>query len=112
MLAYYHLIIYMKLNKCLFLDRDGTINEDVGYLDNINDIQIPKENLETISTLSKLNFFNIIVSNQSGVGLGYFNTKVVKKIYDKISRIITENNGRIDKIYFDTIGVFFFNWRV
>ncbi len=91
-----------KSKGAIFFDRDGTINEDVGYLDNINDIQIPKENLETISSLSELNFFNIIVSNQSGVGLGYFNTKVVKKINDKISRIITENNGRIDKIYFDT----------
>ena len=72
-----------KSKGAIFFDRDGTINEDVGYLDNINDIQIPKENLETISTLSELNFFNIIVSNQSGVGLGYFNTKVVKKLMIK-----------------------------
>ncbi len=91
-----------KSKGAIFFDRDGTINEDVGYLDNVNDIHIPKENLETISTLSELDFFNIIVSNQSGVGLGYFNTKIVKKINDKITRTITENNGRIDKIYFDT----------
>tara|TARA_A200000113_G_scaffold215492_1_gene219868 strand:- start:2300 stop:3280 length:981 start_codon:yes stop_codon:yes gene_type:complete len=86
----------------IFFDRDGTINKDVGYLNNVNDIHIPKENLETISKLSELNLFNIIVSNQSGVGLGYFDTKMVKKINDEISRTINKNNGRIDKIYFDT----------
>tara|TARA_B100001093_G_C26859867_1_gene1029467 strand:- start:1032 stop:2012 length:981 start_codon:yes stop_codon:yes gene_type:complete len=86
----------------IFFDRDGTINKDVDYLHSIDKIEISSKNLKAISKLSELNYLNIIVSNQSGVGRGYFNEKSVEKINDKIINIIIDNNGQIDNIYFDT----------
>ncbi len=94
-----------KLDKsigAIFFDRDGTINKDVGFLNSVDKIEISSKNLKAISKLSELNFLNIIISNQSGVDRGYFNVKAVEKINNKIIKIISDNNGRIDNIYYDT----------
>ncbi len=94
-----------KLDKsigAIFFDRDGTINKDVGFLNSVDKIKISSKNLRAISKLSELNYLNIIISNQSGVDRGYFNVKAVEEINNKIIKIISDNNGRIDNIYYDT----------
>ncbi len=52
--------------------------------------------------MSKLNYKNIIVSNQSGISRGYFTDSDLKKVNNRVIELITENGGRIDQIYFDT----------
>mgnify|MGYP006092129215 FL=1 len=86
----------------IFLDRDGTINEDVGYLNSIEDIVISEGNLVALRKISQFNLFNIIITNQSGVGYGYFTLQEMNKINNEILKIINLNGGRIDKIYCDT----------
>ena len=56
----------------IFLDRDGTINIDSEFIDEINKIKIPEKNLKAIKHLSSLGYLNIIITNQSGVGYNYF----------------------------------------
>ncbi len=85
----------------IFFDRDGTINDDVGYLDSLDNIKIQKENLDGLRKLSTLDFINIIISNQSGVGHKYFSISELNKINDEIILRINKSGGRIDKIYFD-----------
>tara|TARA_B100001250_G_scaffold370770_1_gene355145 strand:+ start:1689 stop:2684 length:996 start_codon:yes stop_codon:yes gene_type:complete len=91
-----------KINKAIFLDRDGTINEDVGYLNNLEDINISQETLDGLEKISKLDYLNIIVTNQSGVERGYLTKETLNEINRKIKEIIEQQNGRIDHIYFDT----------
>ncbi len=89
-------------NKAIFLDRDGTINVDVGYLNNLEDINISQETLDGLEMISKLDYLNIIVTNQSGVERGYLSLDTLSDINKRIIDIIEEKNGRIDHIYFDT----------
>ena len=86
----------------IFLDRDGTINIDSGFIDEINKIKIPEKNLKAIKHLSSLGYLNIIITNQSGVGYNYFSLSTMKKINNRVTDLIVENGGRIDKVYFDT----------
>tara|TARA_X000000950_G_scaffold289542_1_gene415253 strand:+ start:6459 stop:7439 length:981 start_codon:yes stop_codon:yes gene_type:complete len=86
----------------IFFDRDGTINEDVGYLNSIDNIKIQKDNLEALRKLSSLDFINIIISNQSGVGHKYFSISKLNEINNEILLRIEKSGGRINKIYFDT----------
>ena len=86
----------------VFFDRDGTINEDVGYLSSIEDIKISEHNLDALSKISRLNLFNIVITNQSGVGYRYFTIHEMEKINIEILKVINSNGGRIDKIYYDT----------
>ena len=86
----------------IFLDRDGTINEDVGYLDSLQDIRISQENLPALNNLSNLNLLNIIITNQSGVGQNFFSIETLHSINAQIIKLIEQNNGKIDKLYYDT----------
>ena len=91
-----------KDDKAIFLDRDGTINEDKGYINSSEDIEIKEINLKGIREMSKLKYKNIIVSNQSGISRGYFTESDLKKVNNRVIELIKENGGRIDQIYFDT----------
>ena len=96
------IITKFKDDKAIFLDRDGTINEDKGYINSSEDIEIKEINLKGIREMSKLKYKNIIVSNQSGISRGYFTESELKKVNNRVIELITENGGRIDQIYFDT----------
>ena len=58
--------------KTIFLDRDGVINKDIGYLHRINEFQFIDGIFETCKHFLKINYQIIIVSNQSGIGRGYY----------------------------------------
>lgn len=89
-------------NAAIFFDRDGTINKDRGYINSIDDVEIKDINLQGLRKLSCLNFKNIIITNQSGVSKGLISDEQLKGVNNKIKKIVENNGGRIDKIYFDT----------
>ena len=59
--------------KTIFLDRDGVINKEVGYLSRITDFKFIKGVFDACLYFQKLNYKIIIISNQSGIARGYFN---------------------------------------
>ena len=59
-------------NKAIFLDRDGTINVDVGYTHKVEDLRIIPRVIEGLKLLQKSKYSLIIITNQSGIGRGYF----------------------------------------
>ena len=58
---------FKKINKACFLDRDGVINEDIGYLHKIEDFNWIDGAQNAIDYLKKIGYLVILVSNQSGV---------------------------------------------
>jgi len=90
-----------KENSAIFLDRDGTINDDVGYLSDKSKINIPEENLIGLKLISKLKYLNIIITNQSGVSKGLLSENKLKEINKCLIDKIESYGGRIDKVYYD-----------
>lgn len=88
-------------NAAIFFDRDGTINEDTGYLTDVSEIKISDENFKGLKLISQLQYLNIIISNQSGVEKGYLSKDKVNKINEVLVNKIESFGGRIDKVYFD-----------
>jgi histidinol-phosphate phosphatase family protein len=90
----------MKYNT-LFLDRDGVINRKIegGYVTNIKEFEFLPNVLEALAILAKKFEHIIIVSNQQGIGKGVFTENDLQKIHAFMLNKITENGGRIDKIY-------------
>lgn len=88
-------------NRALFLDRDGTLNEDPGYIgDPENVILFPKVG-EVLSRLKNdFNFLLIVISNQSGIARGLITAAQVDKVNSKINSILKEFNISIDKFYY------------
>ena len=76
----------IKKNKCVFLDRDGVINVDKGYISKISDFKIYPGVEKAINFLNKNNFLVIIVTNQSGVGRGLISLKQLKIIHNYLKK--------------------------
>ena len=85
-----------------FLDRDGVINEDTGYLINIKDFKWIEGAIEALKILKENNFLIIIISNQSGVSRGYFSKKDVHNLHKWINLQLSEHNVKIDDFFFAT----------
>lgn len=62
----------LAMEKAVFLDRDGTINEDVGYVHKIEDFKFLPGALEGLKILQDAGYLLIIITNQSGIARGYF----------------------------------------
>lgn len=74
------------MNKAVFLDRDGTINEDVNYLTSKEELVIFPGVKEALTRLKDLGFLNLVITNQSGIARDIF----PKKIWLKFIKISIE----------------------
>lgn len=85
----------------VFLDRDGTINEDPGYLGDPNLVKLLPGVAEGISELkSKYGFKIIVISNQAGVAKGLITLQQVESVNKKINELLSEQNAGIDVFYY------------
>jgi D,D-heptose 1,7-bisphosphate phosphatase len=89
------------LNKAIFLDRDGTINEDVHFLTKIEDIKIFDGVKEALLNFRQNGFLNIIISNQSGVARGYLTMDELKIITGEILKVLkNDEKSLINDVFY------------
>lgn len=89
------------MNKAIFLDRDGTINYDVGYLSQIKDIRIFDGVIPSLKSFKEAGFLNLIITNQSGIARGFFNKSDLFILHDEFKRLLTVNDLQlIDDIFY------------
>jgi D-glycero-D-manno-heptose 1,7-bisphosphate phosphatase len=87
--------------KLVILDRDGTINHDSD-----NHIRSPEEwrpikgSLEAIARLTQADYHVVVATNQSGIARGFFDTRTLFAIHDKLARELAQMGGRIDAFFF------------
>ncbi len=87
-------------NIAVFLDRDGTINEDSGYVSKPGEVVLIKGAVEAIRALNSLGIPVIIITNQSGVGRGYFTEDGLKAVNTRLIELLNDGGARIDGIYY------------
>jgi len=90
----------MKKNVAVFLDRDGTINEEVGYLDSLDKLKIISSAYEAIRLINVNDMKAIVISNQAGVAKGLFTEEFVHKINNIIAADLAKHGAVIDKFYY------------
>ncbi len=84
----------------VFIDRDGTINEQMGYINHISRFILLPGTAEAIKILNRHDFLAIVVSNQSGVARGYFPIDLVEKIHSYMRELLQKKGAVVDGIYF------------
>ncbi len=87
-------------NKAVFLDRDGTINIDKGYVYRREDFEFINGAIEAIRKLNGSGFKVIVVTNQSGIGRGYYTEADVEKLHQYINSELSKNKAHIDAFYY------------
>jgi histidinol-phosphate phosphatase family protein len=85
--------------KAIILDRDGTLIEDKDYAYKIEDFELLPGVIEGLKILQK-NFLLFIVTNQSGIGRGYYTDREFHKFNDHLIEILKENKIRIERTFY------------
>src|SRR2546426_446600 len=88
------------LRPAVFLDRDGTLNEEIGYVNHPTRFQVYPWAAEAVALLNQAGFAAVVVTNQSGVARGYFTEELVETMHRKLSEEIARGGGRLDGIYY------------
>ena len=90
----------MNKSPAIFLDRDGTINDEVGYLDHENKLQIIPAAFKAIRLINESGMKAVVITNQAGVAKGLFTEAFVRKINGQIQSALLEQGALIDRFYF------------
>jgi D-glycero-D-manno-heptose 1,7-bisphosphate phosphatase len=84
----------------VFLDRDGTMIEDVGYLDTLDRVRFFPWTVDAIRALNRAGVTVALVTNQSGVARGFFNEAFVKDTHRLIAERLEAGGARVDAYYY------------
>jgi D-glycero-D-manno-heptose 1,7-bisphosphate phosphatase len=86
--------------KAVFLDRDGTINKDVGYPNSYTAIEIFPYSFEAVRKLNQAGLLAVIITNQSGVGRGLIIEENLEEIHQKMREAFSQQGAHFDGIYY------------
>lgn len=86
-----------ELKKAVFLDRDGTLIEEANYLSNPDDLRFFSFSRKAVELLRENGYLIIVVTNQSGIGRGFFDEAAMHRIHEAIEMGL---ENRIDAFYF------------
>ncbi len=86
--------------KAIFLDRDGVINVEVGYLSDPDDFELLKGTSEALKLLNQKNYLLIIITNQAGIARGYFTEEILQNIHKKMITLLKKQDIILDDIFF------------
>jgi D-glycero-D-manno-heptose 1,7-bisphosphate phosphatase len=84
----------------VFIDRDGTINEQMGYINHISRFVLLPGAADGIKLLNRYHFLVVVVSNQSGVAREYFPIRLVDEVHAYMKELVEREGGHIDGIFF------------
>lgn len=88
------------LPSAVFLDRDGTIIKDVSYLSRPEQVELLDGAAEAIARINAALVPAVIVTNQSGIGRGYFSVADYERTEQRLDALLAERGARIDATYF------------
>ena len=90
----------MTPKRAVFLDRDGTINEEREYLHRVEDFAFIPGAAEAIGRLKDAGFCVVVVTNQSGIGRGYYDEAALCVLHSHLDRELDRFGAAIDAYYF------------
>ena len=88
------------LNKVVFLDRDGTLNEEVNYLHKTEDMKLLPGVPQALKKLKDAGYKLIVVTNQAGVARGYYTEDDVKNLHQYMNQVLQKDGAWIDAFYY------------
>ena len=88
------------MKKAVFLDRDGTVNEEVGYMRDLAMLTLIPGVGKAIKQLNDAGFLVVLVTNQSGVARGYFPESLVDAAHARLDELLIKDGARIDAVYY------------
>ena len=89
-----------RMNKAIFLDRDGTLNIDYGYVHEIDNLKFIDGAIDALRELKKMGYMLVLVTNQSGIARGYFSEEQFLQLTEWMDWSLAEQDVDLDGIYY------------
>ncbi|HEY4486060.1 MAG TPA: HAD-IIIA family hydrolase [Nitrospiria bacterium] len=86
--------------RAVFLDRDGTISREVGYIRDVDRLELLPNSAKAIRMLNRSGIKVIVVTNQSGVARGYYSEDHVRRVNDRLTALLKAEGADLDGIYY------------
>ena len=88
------------LRRAILLDRDGTLNEEVGYLRTVADLRLFPDVAEALREINAAGWLAVVLTNQSGVARGLFPEAVIDEIHGEMQRRLQQAGAQVDAFYY------------
>jgi len=88
------------VKAAVFLDRDGTLIEEVGYLDRPERVALYPYTADALRALNRAGLITVMVSNQSGVARGFFSETTVEEVHRHIASLLALRGAKLDAYYY------------
>lgn len=88
------------MRRAVFIDRDGTISEEVGYINHPSRFRVFPYAAAAIKHLNEAGWLAIVVTNQAGVARGYFSEDMIKTVHAEMAKELEDGSARLDAIYY------------
>ena len=86
--------------RAVFMDRDGTISEEVGYVNHPSRYRVFSFSAEAVRLLNEKGWLAILVTNQAGVARGYFQEDLIEEIHGLLKTELERGDARLDAVYY------------
>ena len=90
----------MSGRPAVFLDRDGTLSEERGFIDRLDLLEIFPWTSDAIRLLNRAGFAVVVVTNQSAIGRGIIDLPFLQSVHDAFDRHFAKSGARVDRYYF------------
>jgi D-glycero-D-manno-heptose 1,7-bisphosphate phosphatase len=88
------------MKRAVFIDRDGTISEEVGYINHPSRFRLFPYSAQAIKELNDSGWLAVVVTNQAGVARGYFSEELITIVHEKMQLELEKESARLDAIYY------------
>jgi D-glycero-D-manno-heptose 1,7-bisphosphate phosphatase len=88
------------VTAAVFLDRDGTLIEDVGYLRSVHDLKLFPWTVDAVRALNRAGLPVVVITNQSGVARGLLTEETVDEVHRHLSMLLESGGARVDAYYY------------
>lgn len=88
------------MRPAVFMDRDGTISEEIGYVNHVSRFRVFAYSAEAVQLLNKKGWLAVLVTNQAGVARGYFSEDMITNVHRALEADLDRGGARLDAIYY------------
>ena len=89
-----------QFSRAVFIDRDGTLNEDIGYVSTPDELILYPWAAEAVRQINRSQFKAIVITNQSGIARGMYSEKTLDAIHNRMIKELAVEGAFIDAVYY------------
>jgi D-glycero-D-manno-heptose 1,7-bisphosphate phosphatase len=88
------------LRPAIFLDRDGTLSHEVGYVNHVSRFRLYPFSVDAVRLVNRSPYLAVLITNQAGVARGYFPESLVAEVHGSLVRSLEAGGARLDGLYY------------